>query len=334
MKRLSIRPAKTIAVLLMSACCLAARAVPATAPVPLSAYRAHLVALGTLVSECAQQTVAAKCDPDRVGPDDTVLLEAGQGVTRRVIYDWIRATLSEAASAKGGSPHAAALLAAAQHRLAQETQQALLDRPRAADTPAMRARLSAILASAEFAHVHQPSLLSVLWDRLLEWLFRGFALTAGAGARSVWVGRIFWTLLFLAAASPLLWWFRRHLRQQGRAPEPAASAPAQGTLRDWEAWFARSQQLADQAQWREAIHALYWAAIARFEAQGRCPRDRARTPREYLAMLQSDSHSEPEFALLTRCFERTWYGCRPAGAGDLEAARTLFAHLEPRWEPR
>ena len=79
--------------------------------------------------------------------------------------------------------------------------------------------------------------------------------------------------------------------------------------------------------WREAIHFVYWAAISRLESKRLWPADRARTPREYLALVAPDDSRRDNLAALTRSFERTWYGGRPAGEGDYRAAEALAAAL-------
>jgi len=85
--------------------------------------------------------------------------------------------------------------------------------------------------------------------------------------------------------------------------------------------------MAEQGLWREAIHFLYWAAIARLESRRMWPADRARTPREYLRLLPAADPRLGKLATLTRSFERTWYGGREAGFSDFEAAEKLAAEL-------
>jgi hypothetical protein len=88
--------------------------------------------------------------------------------------------------------------------------------------------------------------------------------------------------------------------------------------------------------WREAIHSVYWASIARLEsnvASGRLwPIDRARTPREYLGLLGSNDPRKPTLTALTRSFERTWYGGRDAAAEDFNTAMAQAAELGVRAE--
>jgi hypothetical protein len=76
---------------------------------------------------------------------------------------------------------------------------------------------------------------------------------------------------------------------------------------------------------REAVRLAYNAALVRLEEQGAWKVDDARTPREYLPMLQTgDTRREPMLDL-TRRFEQIWYGNRAVSADD---APRVTAHLE------
>jgi hypothetical protein len=100
---------------------------------------------------------------------------------------------------------------------------------------------------------------------------------------------------------------------------------------DWEVWLAQARQFANEQHWREAIHRVYWAAIARIESSGAWQPDRTRTPREYLNLIDRQSASRNDLAELTRALELFWYGGRPATERDYaEACRLLnqLDHLE------
>ncbi|MGC2615074.1 MAG: DUF4129 domain-containing protein, partial [Terracidiphilus sp.] len=79
--------------------------------------------------------------------------------------------------------------------------------------------------------------------------------------------------------------------------------------------------------WREAIHFVYWAAISRLESRRLWPADRARTPREYLALVAPEDPRRPGLSQLTGTFERFWYGGREAGEGDYKQAEDLASSL-------
>ncbi len=54
---------------------------------------------------------------------------------------------------------------------------------------------------------------------------------------------------------------------------------------------------------------------------------RARTPREYLALVAPEDPRKPGLATLTGSFERTWYGGRAAAEGDYRQAEQLATAL-------
>jgi len=55
--------------------------------------------------------------------------------------------------------------------------------------------------------------------------------------------------------------------------------------------------------------------------------ERARTPREYLALLEEGSTRQQTLLGLTRIFERIWYGLRPAAKSDYERAKSMLEEL-------
>ena len=57
------------------------------------------------------------------------------------------------------------------------------------------------------------------------------------------------------------------------------------------------------------------------------PADRARTPREYLALVAPEDPRQAGLASLTRSFERVWYGGRTAGEGDYKRAEQTATAL-------
>ncbi len=82
-------------------------------------------------------------------------------------------------------------------------------------------------------------------------------------------------------------------------PENNGPAPDAASARDWQLWMADAREAAAHGLWREAIHFLYWAVISRLESKRLWPADRARTPREYLALVAPDDPRKPGLASLT-----------------------------------
>jgi hypothetical protein len=72
---------------------------------------------------------------------------------------------------------------------------------------------------------------------------------------------------------------------------------------------------------------MYWAAISRLESRRLWPADRARTPREYLALIASEDPRRAGLLQLTSAFERFWYGGRPADEGDYKRAESITSAL-------
>ncbi|HEY0797474.1 MAG TPA: DUF4129 domain-containing protein [Acidisarcina sp.] len=188
-------------------------------------------------------------------------------------------------------------------------------------------QIESILAEQEFDQIEHPS----AWDRAVEafqnWINNLFSrLPSRAGSK--WVLLIFEWGLVIAAATGLAWWLiqgsrREHWRLES-ANGPRAGAPS---LRDWKVWVADAEALAAAGQWREAVHMIYWAAISRLESRGIWPVDRARTPREYLALIAASDPRRNDLTLLTRGFERIWYGYRAAAEPEYRSARQLLEKL-------
>jgi hypothetical protein len=103
--------------------------------------------------------------------------------------------------------------------------------------------------------------------------------------------------------------------------------------RSWQEWILAGRQAAKRGDFRDAVHSAYWAGIARLEEAGAVPRDRSRTPREYLhfvgqirADIAAPENYKAPLAALTSRLERIWYANRPAGSDDFsESLRELEA---------
>jgi hypothetical protein len=104
-------------------------------------------------------------------------------------------------------------------------------------------------------------------------------------------------------------------------------APGAASARDWQLWLDDARRAAAKGDWREAIHFLYWAAISRLESRRLWPADRARTPREYLALVAAEDPRRSGLSQLTSTFERFWYGGRQAAEGDYKSAERIATGL-------
>jgi hypothetical protein len=315
-------------------------------------YQQHLKDLDALVAACQNQRSAAgaaqtkfpACDPAQIGPDSRVQgLSAGASQTREVRYDWLRSVLERAENKTGAAqksifgaiPHANkkpvsldSLLAAARQRLQDDAAQ--VENPVAA-TPNYsdeRKSLNAILAQRAYRGVTEESAIG----RFREWFYnlldKFFSGLVRFGSNAPWIVWLLRILLLVAICTALVWFLLRiERRSRIRLIPEIELATGAPSAREWQLWLRDAQAMAAQGQWREAIHFLYWASIARLESKRLWPADRARTPREYLALLAGTDPRKPNLSALTRSFERTWYGGRAAQASDLNAALELAAML-------
>ena len=184
-----------------------------------------------------------------------------------------------------------------------------------------------ILASAEFQRP-EPT----LWDRLKEKIVNAviqiFVGIDRVTTKSPWMGRALEWLLFLAAAVGLLVWVMRTVQRQ-RLRVAMGSEPAKSTAwaRETDEWRRQAEQEAARGAWREAIHALYWAAIVHLEQRRAWRHNPSRTPREYVRLLKAGSTEQRELRGLTSALEQNWYGLREANAQEFAEARDSFERL-------
>ena len=316
--------------------------------VSMAEYRQHLQALSAVVDACMKMRDAKACDPAQVGGDDHLALSGAANAPRRVVrYDWLRVLLHRAettspeqerkqaaamAKAAAGKPNALPppptteeLLKAAQLRLANDMAQADGVISTGPGYAAQRATMKSVLAGREFLGLSQTSPLERLREKFDNWLNSLFSFMVRAGAHSLWVGRLVeWGLILLVCAG--LVWVLVQLERRWRirlTPESMIPATGAASARDWQLWLEDARRAAAASEWREAIHFVYWAAISRLESRRLWPADRARTPREYLALVGEDDPRRPGLAALTGSFERTWYGGRAAGENDYRRAQEL-----------
>jgi len=184
-----------------------------------------------------------------------------------------------------------------------------------------------ILARAEFQRP-EPT----WWDRLKakigEIIVRFFLGVDRVTTQSPWVGRALEWLLFIAAAVGVLVWVLRTVQRQ-RLQVAMGGEPAKATAwnRETEDWRRLAEHEAEKGAWREAIHALYWAAIVHLEQRRAWRHNPSRTPREYVRLLKAGSEEQRELRTLTNALERSWYGQREPNESEFGAARASFDRL-------
>ncbi|MGB8031557.1 MAG: DUF4129 domain-containing protein [Terracidiphilus sp.] len=323
--------------------------------VTVAQYQQHLKDLDAIAAACqkqrsdrsgasAAQTNFPACDPAQIGPDDRVHgFAAVPSQSREVRYDWLRSVLARAAK-KGGTEQKTifgamprpnnksvsldSLLAATRQRLLDDAAEAGAPPAPAPNFSEERESLNAILSERAYQGVTQVSTMDRLrewFDNLLDKFFSGLVRFGSHAPWIVWLLRI---LLLVAICTALVWFLIRiERRSRFRLVPEIELATGAPSAREWQLWYQDAGAMAAKGQWREAIHFLYWAAIARLESKGLWPADRARTPREYLTLLAATDPRKTNLAALTRSFERTWYGGRESTASDFHAALDIVREL-------
>jgi len=325
----------------------------------LDDYRAHLRALATLVDACAKARDVKTCDPSQVGPDDQVPLPPGQGSGRRLVrYGWLRVLFSKAQDKDAAAPAAkpakaeeagenaqswqnvrplppttTELLKSAQTRLsgdlAQADAAALPAAGPSADHSQVRAVMKQVLSGREYRDLEETTPRDSALEKVGNWLNHVLESIVSASARAPWLGRAVEWGFILAVCVGLVWGLLQ-LERRWRVrlvPEERSPAPGAASAIPWQLWLEDARRAAQAGLWREAIHFLYWAAISRLESKRLWPADRARTPREYLALVAPEDPRRSGLATLTGSFERVWYGGRPAGQSDYQRAEQIATTL-------
>ncbi len=185
--------------------------------------------------------------------------------------------------------------------------------------PAARATLDQILKRREFSPAAPPSAWDLMRQRINAWLAQLFEKLFGSLARHPLGSKLFfWFVIF----GVVCWIVTTLVQFWTRAGQRIALANV-GTVaahRSWQEWIRSAQEAAGKAEFREAVHCVYWAGITRLEDLSILTVDHTRTPREQLRMLTGDageaSSATPEqrerMAGLTRQLEYVWYGDQPA----------------------
>jgi hypothetical protein len=291
-----------------------------------------------------------------VGQDDRVPIGDGANSGRRLIrYGWLRLVLSQAQDkdpVAGGSvakssadpahgsedapagehddaPKPTTLLRYAETRLVHD-----LARIDSAPSPAPahtseRETMRQVLSGYEFRNLQDPSQRDKFWERVSAMLNRILGSISRVVPHSVWVSRIVFWGFILAVCVGLVWGLLQLERRWRTGLILDSDGPAAGaaSARDWQLWIQDARQAAEAGLWREAIHSLYWASISRLESLRLWPADRARTPREYLALVASEDPRKPGLTTMTGSFERFWYGGRSAAQSDYLNAEELATAL-------
>jgi len=284
-------------------------------------YRAHLESLRELVRACRAD--ASACAPDKVGEDDKV--EAGSD-TFQVRWQWLRDVLDDARDPNHADR--SSVLDQASKRLGEDLAQTSAPAFAAPAFAPARTTADAILARAEFRTVSKESWFDRKIAEFWQWVDGLFSGAANLGRRAPWLGlALEWGFVSLTIVAVLVW-FQRTMQRQRLAIALNATSLSTDWQRESTDWAELARAQAERSDWREAVHCLYWASIVVLEGRRLWRRNHARTPREYVVLLEPGSAQQASLRSLTRIFERIWYGLRPAAHDDYLQALTLFEQLK------
>jgi hypothetical protein len=194
--------------------------------------------------------------------------------------------------------------------------------PQRTTAEAARNSLNAVLSRPEFAPEPPPGTLERIRRRLSRWVGELFARLFGSMADHISSNVVFWVSLAIAFGLIISILLRR-VRQES-ALKLSGSLPAP-SIRSWDEWISAAQSAARSGDLRHAIQCAYWAGVTRLQSAGLLPKDRTRTPREYLRSLNAQRDTSA-FRTLAQTLERCWYAYIPATEDDFNAClRSLEA---------
>jgi hypothetical protein len=313
-----------LALYLLAALAAAPRARGAGQPTTALDLHSYAAAL----TRCAGEAAYLRSHPEQIAAFRKALPPAwnvrAEGKSFAVSTAWLDSALGEI---QAHPQKAAPVWRAIGQRLEFLSAQAeALEAPAATPSPGRaRERLDAIFRRSEFRGMAGPGALARWWrrvtDRIGEWIDRLISrLHLGALTGNM----VAYVLIGVAVVLLAVWLWRSlagRTRQLELEFEPAEPA------RDARGWAAEALAAAERGEYREAIHCGYWAAVAHMEGLGTVPRDRSRTPRELVRLVELRSGERGPFRELTGRFERVWYGYRAPTAADWESVKAQLEKM-------
>jgi len=257
-------------------------------------------------------------------PSEWAVQNDGQSL--HVKTDWLGvALLAEEKAPKEN----AGLLREDRQRLAAlvESAEGLASPASRTDLEKSRAQVDRILRDREFQGSHEPSWWDKQMARARAWISRQLQRIFGRLGVSAPVGNaIAWTLVTLLGLLLAFWAVRSVMNAAKRAEMDLSGAIPAG--RDWRFWAQEARAAAERGDYRAAIHAAYWTAVAQLEENRLLPADRSRTPRESLRLVQRSHAAYAPLAQLTRRLETTWYGFQLATPDDWDDVKKNLETIE------
>lgn len=267
--------------------------------------------------DMAQKVAALKANPGQAGKlvaeiPDTVSVTTSSGEIN-VNYKPLKADLTTFSRTE--EEKRASLLNQIQNYVQALTSEAEAYGSAGTNLSAAHDKLTAILARGEFNKVRGPNAKDAVLARIFRWIARHLRGFGGSNSTFDLMRFFIYLLVAIAATFLLIWTIRRLRRPQEELPQREI-IPFSPSARSWRAWLAEARDLAQQQDWRNAIHLAYWAGISYLEEHGAWKPNRARTPREYLRLIGSRAAQYPVLAALTRKLEHVWYGYGEAAESD------------------
>jgi len=239
-----------------------------------------------------------------------------------VAVDWLKADLAKAETVQPNR----SLIDQAQREIRsyREAAETLARSVPTRDLEESRAQLNRILAAKEFQAIHGPTWFDRLRAYIEDWIVRHLEMLLAKIGHGRAIGNAMaWAVITLSALLLALWVVRVTVRT---APQPEINLRgASPAGQDSHHWLREARAAAARGDYRSAIHAGYWAAIARLEEAELLIKNRSRTPRESLGLIQRESAEYAPLFELTHRFELVWYGYRSADRSDWSDA---IKHLE------
>lgn len=289
-------------------------------------FQQHVVQLLHTVNAC--EASAKACNAE-IAFDDKVEADA-QSPAFLERWDWLREPLSTGAKARNEDRVEAMQRAADHLRELEAEANETVPSTSAGEKARAQQKVGEVLSRSEFqrAAAGQPSWLDRQMARFWMWITELYEGVSRLGSAAPWLGRLVeWTFFVLAAAGLVLFIRRNFVRQQLQISMNSGAVQFSAWDREANDWAAEADKWAAEQRWRDAVHCLYWAAIVRLEARRAWRHNPARTPREYVRLLQAGSPQQGALRRLTAIFERVWYGLRDAEATDYASAKSLFGKL-------
>jgi hypothetical protein len=193
------------------------------------------------------------------------------------------------------------------------------------DVTTERKELNTILARPEFRDVSGPSWLDRLKEKLLT-LLAGLLRRMFRSSAIPTIGKFF-VYGFMGLAILALAYLAYRNIPWGTDFEAVTPKDLPVSAKEWALWLTEARSAAAQGNWRDAVHLAYWAGISFLERQGAWKPDRARTPREYLILLEKTNENRQALATLTQIFEFAWYAKQNADDGTFSEVLAALERL-------